>query len=849
MEKALNILILTSFFLLNSSSFSIQKSEYSSFDESQWEMTSSKYPNQKHKAKVPGTVLGALVEQGLFGDVFMGTNLSKVSDTLFKSSWIYTKNFSIDDTKINQKGILNFEGINYKANIWLNNKLIADTNEVIGVFKTYTFTLPQLEKNNKLRVEVFPPKAGDFTIGFVDWAPEPQDKNMGIWRPVTLEFVDEVNVSNTFIRSDLNLDINQADLYLSTELSNNSGKEINGVVIIEIENIKIKKEVNLKASSNTKIKLSPQEFKALTIQKPRLWWTHTYGSPELYQAKVSFVIDDKISDTEELTFGIRKVEEYFTPEGHRGYKINGKPIMIKGGGWVDDLFLNNSTAYNENQLIYCKEMGLNTVRFEGFWGTSQEIYDLCDKHGLLAMVGFSCQWEWNEYIGGEYFDDCDTCIGGAINTDKEIDLIADYFNDMTKWLRNHPSVFLWTGGSDRLHPEALERKYLSIIEEENKGALYCGAAKTHTSKVTGPTGVKMYGPYDYVPPIYWYTDTQNGGAYGFNTETGPGPQPPNLSSIKKMIPSDSLWPLESGVWKYHNGRHAFETMQKYLDPLYARYKKPTSIEEFAYLAQVQNYELMRPMFEAFVVNKPKATGVVQWMLNSAWPETYWQLYDYYLNPTGAYYGAKKANSPLHIIYNYGDENIYISNESLQSEKLRAVCDVYNVNSEKVSHQEAILTMQTYTSERAFKKPITRIKGGYFVKLYLYKGDSLVSDNFYWLSDKMDKMANDDQATWIYTPTTQHANFNYLNKVPSTTLITKQTSLKSPEDETIITYEIKNTGNAIALFVELAIDEKILPIHWSDNYFSLLPQESKSVTVRFSKDFTTKGEVTSKWYNQ
>ena len=176
--------------------------------------------------------------------------------------------------------------------------------------------------------------------------------------------------------------------------------------------------------------------------------------------------------------------------------------------------------------------------------------------------------------------------------------------------------------------------------------------------------MKMLGPYDFTPPVYWFTDTLLGGGYGFNTETCPGPSIPPLASLKRMLPAESLWPIDKKYWEYHTGRNQFTTLDRYRKALSARYGESSSVEEFAYKSQVSNYEVMRPMFEAFVAHKPVSTGLIQWKLNSAWPDLIWQLYDTYLQPNGSFYAVRKACTPLHAIYRYGFDDIYLANEDL-----------------------------------------------------------------------------------------------------------------------------------------------------------------------------------------
>ncbi len=806
---------------------------------SDWSLASmDKADLKKRNVKVPSTVLGALVLNGEYGDdIWYGKNLNEISGERFETGWVYSTTFEIPDFDAEKNQIIDFEGINYRANIWVNGELVVDTTECIGVFSTFSYNISEFTKQGKndLKVEMYAPRAGDFTMGFVDWAPAPADKNMGIWRPVTIKQVAGVELKYTFVDSDLNIEsLDEADVKITTELLNHTTEAQSGVVIGSIGDVTFEKYYELGAGEHKKITIDKSDAKGLHFEDPQIWWPVNMGKPNLYELKIQNYTNGVASDQEDITFGIRKFEDYFTEEGHRGYRINGKEVLRKGGGWVDDLLLNNTVEYDRAQLEYAVHSGLNCVRFEGFWGKDQELYSMCDEMGLLTMVGFSCQWEWHEYIGVDDFEDCDDCVGGAIDKEWEINLVADYFNDMNKWFRNHAGLFLWTGGSDRLHVPSLEEKYLKILDEENPNALFCGAAKMHTSPITGITGVKMYGPYDYVPPSYWYTDTVRGGAYGFNTETGPGPQPPVLASLKKMIPTESLWPIDTVYWNFHSGRHAFADMSRYTKPLEARYGKISSVEEFAYLSQIQSYELMRPMYESFVLNRPQATGVVQWMLNSAWPETFWQFYDYYLNATGALYGARVANQPILAAYNYKDGAVYLANESYAIQKdLTVKLRVLDVQSNIVSEQEISLTVIENELKKIFE-PLEsdKVQALLFYDLtVLNEEGKVVSENFYWISSKEDLMDPVyDNSNWIYTPTVQDADLTGLRSLPATEV---SLAIKTSSDGATVT--VKNEGDKLAFGIELlpyeaGTENLIAPILISDNYFSLVPGEEKIISL-------------------
>ena len=363
------------------------------------------------------------------------------------------------------------------------------------------------------------------------------------------------------------------------------------------------------------------------------------------------------SDIRTVRFGIREIADYRNDAGHRGFMLNGRKILIRGGGWTDDILLDAKRRKLQAEVLYARHMNLNALRLEGFWGTSQDLYNLCDENGILVMVGWSCHWEWTDYLGRP----ADEPYGG-ISTPELIDLVADSWRHQVLWLRNHPSIFVWAEASDMIpHPD-LERRYIAIMKEIDPTRPTLVSTKGKTSEITGPSGVKMLGPYDYVPPVYWYVDTKNGGAYGFNTETGPGPQVPPLESLRKMMPEDKLWPIND-VWDFHCSRGMFKDLKRYNEAMDKRLGPAKDLEDYLRKAQFLNYEAMRAMFEAFVANKHKATGVIQWMYNSAWPKLWWQLYDYYLQPNGAFYGARKAGEPVHILYNYGNQEIAAVNSS------------------------------------------------------------------------------------------------------------------------------------------------------------------------------------------
>ncbi len=783
------------------------------------------------KADVPTTVLHALVENGQFKNLYTGQNLKNVPESLFKKSWYYRTTFDLPQKNSFPYSILQFKGINYRANIWLNGQKIASADTTFGAFKVFEFEISAVAKpeNNTLVVEVFPPQPGDYTLGFVDWNPEPPDKNMGLWRAVNVRSFRNIRIKSAYVNPRLDLKKNQAEIEIRAQLQNLSTFPEKGHLEIRIGKIVIQKDFVIGARETKDIVINKNDSPHLVLNNPRLWWPYTLGTPHLYTLTLSVFSENKISDQQVLRFGIRQVEDFFTSQGYRGFKINGKKVLIRGAGWTDALMLEDTRERTLQQLLYVKNSHLNTIRLEGFWGKDQAIYDLCDSLGIMVMVGNSCQWEWENYLGKA----CDRRFGGATN-EKDMDLLAQYWTDQIKQIRNHPSVIAYFAASDLLPAPELEKRYLNILKKLDDSRVYLASAGNYVSEVSGPTGMKMNGPYDYVPPIYWYADSLRGSAFGFNTETGPGPQLPVLSSLKRMLPPQHRWPIDN-VWNYHCGRGEFNTLARFRSALENRYGPAETFEDFVFKAQVQSYEAIRPMFEAFARNKFKATGVIQWMLTSAWPAMFWQLYDYYLMPTAAYYGVKKACSPLQLILDYKDKTIHLNNETLKEfNDLTAQIRLYDLQSHLLL--DSLVNCQIGPNDVKTILQVAMLGNSpvHFLDLRLFDAqERTISSNFYWLSKKEDVLdfAN---STWYVTPIKKFADFRDLNNMPRVDLNIEPEWKKHKKGQTL-NLKVSNATNRIAFFVYFEIQtlegQPVTPVFWQDNYISLLPKENRELTAR------------------
>ena len=341
----------------------------------------------------------------------------------------------------------------------------------------------------------------------------------------------------------------------------------------------------------------------------------------------------------------------------------------------------------------------------------------------------------------------------------------------------------------------------------------------------------MNGPYEYVSPNYWFEDTKNGGAFGFNTETSPGAQIPTLESIKKIVPEDKLWPISTD-WNYHctHSLVAFKNLDVNTSMIENRYGKAQNLNDYLMKSDIMGYESMSGMFAGFRARIPKSTGIIQWMLNSAWPSFYWQLYDYYLLPTSGYYATRKANTINQLIYDYSKNEIIAVNESLNSEKKnKAQIRIYDFNSNLLKSEMVDFDINSISSKSIFK--MDTYSEGIFLDLKLYdvKGNQIAS-NFYWLSNKKD-VFNWDKTFWGNTPLKEYADFTKLNDLPKSIITTKNTSRTIGKDlEVAVT--IENTNSKTAFFIHLNLlnknNETIFPAFWEDNYISVLPNEKRTI---------------------
>jgi exo-1,4-beta-D-glucosaminidase len=806
---------------------------------------------------VPSTVLAAQVAAGEFKQPYFAMNLRSIpgasypigqnfsnlpmpEDSPYRCGWWYRKTFAVSAADRGKSFWLRFGGINYRANLWVNGKQVADDKQIAGAYRTYEFDVTRElvpGKENTVAVETFAPTETDLGINWVDWNPCPPDKDMGLWGPVDFVVTGPVSLRSPLATTHFtDTSLKEADLSVYAELHNASDHAVRGTVTGTVAGVRIEQPVDLAPHEDKNVAFSPEQFPQLRLRNARIWWPYQMGRPELETLTLSFTEGGRVSDEQTVHFGIREITSELTDKGFRLFRINGKPILIRGAGWSQDMLLRQDPARLSDELRMVRDMHLNTIRLEGKLETD-EFFRLADEQGILVMLGWCCcdHWEhWDKWQPGT------------------LDIATASLRSQMLRIRNHPSLLVWLNGSDNPPPANVESAYLAVEAATRWPNPILSSASATPTTVTGKSGVKMTGPYDYVAPSYWLVDTNTyGGAYGFNTETSPGPAIPTLSSIRKFIPADELWP-PNATWSFHYGGGEFKELAVFDDAMKAAYGQPQNLADYIRTAHTMSYDTERAMFEAYSRNKYTSTGVIQWMLNNAWPSMIWHLYDYYLDTGGGYFGAKKACEPLHVQYSYDDHGVYVVNSTYQpSSKLEVSAHAFDSNLKELFSRQTDLDLAADTSTSAFTIPDSVFAANSpitFIQLTLKNAaGEVVSRNFYWVPAKLTTW-NWTKTDYTHTPALEHEDMKALRGLPQTRI--EATAQAAPGSQAIQVH-LHNPSKALAFQVSLSATlpngENIVPTLWSDNYIELMPDESITLTATLPPHTPEKYEiVVSAW---
>jgi len=781
--------------------------------------------------RVPSTVLAGLVANGVYSDIYFGTNLQSVPD-LTTQNWWYRTEFTAPAAAAGQQHWLRFKGISYRAQIWLNGVQLDGTAVGTLVAREYNVTaLLNPGAANALAVLVTPPAHGcvDLSTCTVDWNPEAPDMNAGLWGKVQLDTTGAVDLRDPYVKTDLPLPATtSADLTVYVDAVNGTSAPVSGTLTGTITKsglptITVSQNVTLAANERREIVFDPAAFAALRVASPALWWPYQFGRPELYQLSVAFGVGTTTSDTQSVAFGVREFSDYRTTVNgvsFAGYKVNGQNILYRGGGYVWDMLQRWDTPTNEAHMRYVKDMGLNIVRFEGTLG-NDELYDIADREGIMVMAGFVCCSKWAQ---DRNWTAEQTAVANAS------------LASQMRALRAHPSAMVWTYGSDNPPGAGVLAQWKSTAASLH----WQNPTLDNVATWSNPNaGVKMDGPYVWEPPVLFWDTSKAGSAFGTTAEEGMEAPPP-LESLQRFIAPGDLWPIGT-VWSYHAGKRPFDTISFYSTPLDKRYGTATSAADFSRKSELQNYESERAFFEAWSGNQyTKTFGTIFWMQNNAWPSVHWSLYDYYFKPGGGYFGTKKANEPVHILYDYFTGGVKVVNSTLTPQSgMTATATVYNIPTLAPQYTtQATVNVPANAATPVLTVPaLTGLSATYFIRLQLRSSTGqLVSQNLYWYSTTKDVLGN--HATWYKTAIKGYANLTGLSTLASNSSLAATAARTAASGEETTTITLHNTSaTALAFFGRAEVTAgqdglEVVPVTYNDNYVTLWPGESTTLTARY-----------------
>jgi exo-1,4-beta-D-glucosaminidase len=832
-----------------------------SFDASRWHAI----------PRMPATVLQALEDAGVYTDLYSGMNLTeKVPPDLWKQDWWYRTNFEAPEAEVHS---LIFNGINYRADIWLNGHRVADKGHVVGMYNSFEFIVSkyiQPGRKNVLAVKVTPEQKlpdidgvelADSWLDWINWKylgyHDPAqhkdisfvpDRNAGVWKRVFVSATGKVLVRNPYVVTDLPLPATSpASLTVYCDLRNGVSTPVSGTLHGEISRpgkptIRFEQRVTLAADETKEAVFASADYPQLIVHNPDLWWPYEWGEPALYQLKLEFKVDGQVSDAAATDFGIRKVTQHrdsdndFPKVGTGGnfyLKVNGKDFLMRGGCYTPDLLFKNDPARDRAIAGYAKDMGMNMLRWE-LKIADDTMLDRADREGLPVMQGWMCCMQWEKW---KQWDAEDHRVALA-------SLWARIRN-----LRHHPAALIWANGSDGRAPDEVRAQYHEILKELHWQNAVVDTVSNYAKDAEGHTlwdGVHMLGPYSWRPPYYWFNG-QFPAAQGSCAEQGDNESIPPFESLKKFIPADKLWPINE-YWYYHaganRGNNTLETIQQAVEK---RYGPPAGAEDFCRKAQLAHYENTRAQFENFAAGgwaNHKMT--LYWMLDNQWPSFFGHLIDAYLKPGGAYFGAKKGMRPLSIVFDYyaaGDRrtaHFYVVNQTLEPRRgLKATVKFCNLDgSVKFSKELPGLEIGPLAREEVLRVPrIEGVSPTYFVRCQLAGPDGApMVDNLYWQSTTDDDIGGPQNETAFILKQASWADFTALNTMPKAEVaVSGRTTPMGDESRAALT--VANRSSQVAFFMRAEVTkgrdgEEVLPITYEDNYFTLFPDESRTLWARF-----------------
>lgn len=781
-------------------------------------------------ATVPGTVLSSYKNIGAIADPNYADNQLQVSESFFWSNFWYRDEFEVPEGFKQDRLFLNFDGINWKANVFLNGKKLG---RIEGAFMRGKFDVTDLvvPGKNVVAVEIIRnnhigaikeknKQSTDFnggilgadnptfhaTIGW-DWIPTVRGRNIGIWNDVFLTSTGKVTVADPLVTSVLPLpDTTSATLTAEVIVKNHDANTVNGTLEGKVGDITFQQPVSLAAGEEKTVVFDVKDFPQLKMENPRLWWPKGYGAPNLYDANFTFKVDDKVSDAKDFKVGIRQMT--FNEDNHiLSLFINGRRFIGRGGNWgFGESNLNYRGREYDIAVAYHADMNFTMMRnWVGMIG-DEELYEACDRHGIMIWQDF---WLANPADGPDpYYPEM---------------FIANA-EDYVKRIRSHASIGLYCGRNEGFPPEQIDKALRRIIKEDHPDIHYISSSADDV--------VSGHGPYRMLPAKEYFT--LKTGNDKFHSERGM----PNVMTYESMLRTfspEGIWPQDN-EWGMHDyTREGAQGCTSFNEIIAKGYGEPQSAKEFACLAQWVNYDGHRSLFESRSQNRK---GLLMWMSHSCWPSMVWQTYDYYFEPTAAYFAIKKASEPLHIQWNPATDEVEVVNYSAGTHKgLTAKVQVLNMDASVAWEKEATVDSNEDTTDKCIKLEFPEnLSKVHFIKMTLTEDGKVVSDNFYHRS-------------------LEENNYQDLCQLAKVALQSATTVDKNADGTWSAVSVIENKTSTPALMIRLNVvggkdDQQILPVFYSDNYFSLLPGEKKEVRMSWRDEDTrgNEGKVLITGYN-
>lgn len=767
-------------------------------------------------ATVPGTVLSSYTNIGAVADPNYADNQLHISESFFYSNFWYRHTFELPADFKKERLFLNFDGINWKANVYVNGRKAGRIEGAFmrGQFDVTDAVVPgknviavEIIKNNHIgAIKEKNVQSTDFnggilgadnptfhaTIGW-DWIPTMRGRNIGIWNDVFLTTTGKVTVADPLVTSVLPLpDTSSAVLTAEVVVKNHESHAVEGVLELNLCDRQIQKTVALAAGEEKEITLDSFE-----VQNPRLWWPNGYGEPYLYDAAFTFTVDGKVSDSKHFKVGIRQMT--FNEDNQTlTLFINGRRFIGRGGNWgFSESNLNYRAREYDIAVAYHKDMNFTIMRnWVGMIG-DEELYEACDRHGIVIWQDF---WLANPADGPDpYYPE----------------LFIDNAADFVKRIRSHASIGLYCGRNEGFPPEQIDKALRRIVSEDHPGMHYISSSADEV--VTG------HGPYRMLPAKEYFT--LKTGNDKFHSERGM----PNVLTYESMLRTfspEGLWP-QGDQWGMHDyTREGAQGATSFNEIIAKGYGEPQSAKEFSELAQWVNYDGHRSLFESRSQNR---RGLLMWMSHSCWPSMVWQTYDYFFEPTAAYFAIKKASEPLHIQWNPATDEVEVVNyHAGLHEGLTAKVQVLNMDATVAWEKEVTLDSREDTTDKCirlvFPENLSKV---HFIKMTLTENGQIISENFYHRS-------------------LEENNYQDLRQLPQVALQTQTATAKEADGVWNGVVTIENTSSTPALMIRVnVVGEKdnlqFLPIFYSDNYFALLPGEKKEVHFHW-KDEDTRGNA-------